>query len=134
MSYHFRASLLWMFSSLLYALFLRSDYDAYAPPNSYIHISDFDSPFQLAVYLKYLIENPGIILIYMKQYLCLSVLKNLSNCWTNMFLIYNPVSPSSCKRFQTIFDINGTESVSINPKGSLELLNRYVSHLHHSFS
>ena len=41
------------------SFYFRSNYDAYAPPNSYIHISDFDSPKELAEYLIHLQENPG---------------------------------------------------------------------------
>ncbi len=35
-----------------------------APPNSFIHISDFESPEKLADYLRFLQNNPGIFSHY----------------------------------------------------------------------
>ncbi|XP_078694982.1 alpha-(1,3)-fucosyltransferase 7-like [Branchiostoma floridae x Branchiostoma belcheri] len=35
----------------------KSDYERFAPPNSYIHVDDFGSPEELANYLKYLDQN-----------------------------------------------------------------------------
>ena len=36
---------------------LKEDVEAVAPPNSYIHVDDFDSPKALVNYLDYLAEN-----------------------------------------------------------------------------
>ena len=35
----------------------RSDYNRIAPPGSYIHVEDFDSPLQLAKHLEFLSKN-----------------------------------------------------------------------------
>jgi hypothetical protein len=41
-----------------------ADYSSYAPPLSYIDVSDFKSPIDLANYLKLLDQNDGLYLKY----------------------------------------------------------------------
>ena len=38
----------------------RRDYERVAPPNSFIHVDDFESPFQLANYLKKLDKDEAL--------------------------------------------------------------------------
>ena len=38
----------------------REDYERVAPPHSFIHVDDFESPFQLAAYLKRLDKDEAL--------------------------------------------------------------------------
>lgn len=44
----------------------RAQYEAVAPPHSFIHTDDFKSPRELASYIKYLMANPATLEEYTK--------------------------------------------------------------------
>ena len=64
------------------------DYQAVAPPNSFLHVDSFAGPEELAEHLKYLDENPRDYNKHFQvSYTLLSVPKNTTYCM-NIYSIY----------------------------------------------
>lgn len=61
-----------------------ADYSAYAPPYSFIHAADFESPKALADYLMLLDRNPGLYSRYFEWKKDWQVVRNPVDGWCNL--------------------------------------------------
>ena len=72
-----------------------ADYAAYAPPHSYIHVADFESPKELAEYLKLLDKNEALYLKYFEWKKDYEILKRPLDGWCDLCEKLNdPTMPS----------------------------------------